>query len=138
MSPKVRNGTSKAFTSGRSIVNQQSIIGKRVASNRTGHNSSNASTTTASTTTQRSSETSSSSSSLINVKSSTASKIQYAYVCAGCNKPIKRDKFLLKACDQYWHENCLRCDKCHTRLGELGSTLYNKSNMNLCRQDYLE
>lgn len=60
------------------------------------------------------------------------------FVCSGCGKPIKRDKFLLKACDKYWHENCLKCDRCQSRLGELGSTLYFKADMNLCRQDYLE
>lgn len=62
----------------------------------------------------------------------------FTYICSGCNKPIKRDRYLLKACEKYWHENCLRCDRCHSRLGELGSSLYFKSNMNLCRQDYLE
>ena len=63
---------------------------------------------------------------------------QIIYTCSGCNKPIRRDKFLLKACDKYWHENCLKCDRCHSRLGELGSTLYHKADMILCRQDYLE
>lgn len=66
------------------------------------------------------------------------SPAHFTYVCSGCEKPIKGDKFLLMACDKYWHENCLKCDRCHSRLGELGSTLYFKSNMNLCRQDYLE
>lgn len=58
--------------------------------------------------------------------------------CAGCKKLIKRDKFLLMANDKYWHENCLRCDRCNIRLGELGSSLFHKNDMNLCRQDYLE
>lgn len=130
MTPKVRNVSSRTFSAGRSIVNQQPMMAKRVSNNR------NAPPTTAAraaaTAEQRAEP------SLISLKSVGVSKVQYVYVCAGCNKPIKRDKYLLKACDQYWHENCLRCDKCHTRLGELGSTLYNKSNMNLCRQDYLE
>lgn len=60
------------------------------------------------------------------------------FVCSECEKPILRDKFLLRACDKYWHENCLKCDRCHGRLGELGSTLFCKSNMKLCRHDYLE
>lgn len=70
--------------------------------------------------------------------SASSSNKSFAYTCSGCNKPIKRDKYLLKACDNYWHEDCLRCDRCHGRLGELGSTLYTKSSMNLCRKDYLE
>lgn len=59
-------------------------------------------------------------------------------ICSGCNKLIKKDKFVLKACDKYWHESCLRCDKCQSKLAELGNTLYCKSNMHLCRQDYLK
>lgn len=73
-----------------------------------------------------------------NSQTKSSCKNSFAHVCSGCNKPIRRDKFLLKACDKYWHENCLKCDRCHSRLGELGSTLYCKSNMNLCRHDYLE
>lgn len=64
-------------------------------------------------------------------------KSKIAYSCAGCNQQIK-DKFLLNACDKYWHESCLKCDRCQAKLGELGATLYYKSEMNLCRQDYLE
>lgn len=60
------------------------------------------------------------------------------YVCAACNKLIKRDKYLLRACDKFWHENCLKCDRCRCRLGEVGSTLYTKANMILCRTDYLD
>lgn len=60
------------------------------------------------------------------------------YVCSGCNKVILKDKYLLKACNKYWHENCLKCDRCKCRLGEIGSTLYDKSNFILCRQDYIE
>lgn len=72
------------------------------------------------------------------VLSSSGSKTLAHYTCSGCKKPIKRDKYLLKTCNNYWHEDCLRCDRCHGRLGELGSTLYTKSSMNLCRKDYLE
>ena len=28
--------------------------------------------------------------------------------CAGCNRKIK-DRYLLKAVDKYWHEDCLKC-----------------------------
>lgn len=66
------------------------------------------------------------------------SKALVHYTCSGCKKPIKKDKYLLKTCNNYWHEDCLRCDRCHDRLAELGSTLYTKSSMNLCRKDYLE
>lgn len=48
------------------------------------------------------------------------------------------DKYLLSACDKFWHESCLKCDRCEAKLGELGSSLYCKSSMVLCRQDYLE
>uniref|UniRef100_A0AAA9TIE8 LIM domain only 1 n=1 Tax=Bos taurus TaxID=9913 RepID=A0AAA9TIE8_BOVIN len=56
--------------------------------------------------------------------------------CAGCNRKIK-DRYLLKALDQYWHEDCLKCACCDCRLGEVGSTLYTKANLILCRRDYL-
>ena len=64
-------------------------------------------------------------------------KSETSQTCNACNELI-RDKFLLNACGKYWHEECLKCDRCHAKLGELGATLYNKSNMNLCRQDYFE
>lgn len=73
-----------------------------------------------------------------NCSATAANKTFVHHTCKGCNKPIKRDKYLLKTCNNYWHEDCLRCDRCHGRLGELGSTLYTKSSMNLCRKDYLE
>lgn len=63
---------------------------------------------------------------------------RYLHTCSGCNKLIKKDRYLLKASDKYWHENCLRCDKCHRRLAELGPTFFCKSEMNLCQRDYLE
>ncbi|XP_022900617.1 rhombotin-1-like isoform X1 [Onthophagus taurus] len=56
--------------------------------------------------------------------------------CAGCCKPIT-DRFLLKALDLYWHEDCLKCGCCDCRLGEVGSTLYTKANLILCKRDYL-
>ncbi|KAI8505760.1 Protein with similarity to mammalian ELMO [Branchiostoma belcheri] len=56
--------------------------------------------------------------------------------CAGCKKKIK-DRYLLKALDQFWHEDCLKCACCECRLGEVGSTLFTKANLILCRRDYL-
>uniref|UniRef100_A0A1B6D592 LIM zinc-binding domain-containing protein n=1 Tax=Clastoptera arizonana TaxID=38151 RepID=A0A1B6D592_9HEMI len=56
--------------------------------------------------------------------------------CAGCGKPIA-ERYLLKALDLFWHEDCLKCGCCDCRLGEVGSTLYTKANLILCRRDYL-
>ncbi|CAG9856190.1 unnamed protein product [Phyllotreta striolata] len=56
--------------------------------------------------------------------------------CAGCLKPIT-ERFLLKALDLFWHEDCLKCGCCDCRLGEVGSTLYTKANLILCKRDYL-
>nr|UEE82922.1 BeadexA [Rhagovelia antilleana] len=56
--------------------------------------------------------------------------------CAGCGKLIS-DRYLLKALDLYWHEDCLKCGCCDCRLGEVGSTLYTKANLILCKRDYL-
>ncbi|KAH9529482.1 LIM domain only protein 3 [Dermatophagoides farinae] len=56
--------------------------------------------------------------------------------CFNCHKPI-RERYLLKALDQYWHEDCLKCSCCDCRLGEVGSTLFTKANLILCKRDYL-
>jgi len=56
--------------------------------------------------------------------------------CAGCGKRIT-ERYLLKALDMFWHEDCLKCGCCDCRLGEIGSTLYTRSNLILCRRDYL-
>lgn len=56
--------------------------------------------------------------------------------CCSCQKPI-RERYLLKALDQYWHEDCLKCSCCDCRLGEVGSTLFTKANLILCKRDYL-
>ncbi|KAJ8974656.1 hypothetical protein NQ317_018875 [Molorchus minor] len=56
--------------------------------------------------------------------------------CAGCGKRIV-ERFLLKALDLFWHEDCLKCGCCDCRLGEVGSTLYTKANLILCKRDYL-
>uniref|UniRef100_A0A8V0YMX3 LIM domain only protein 3 n=1 Tax=Gallus gallus TaxID=9031 RepID=A0A8V0YMX3_CHICK len=44
---------------------------------------------------------------------------------------------VFQALDKYWHEDCLKCACCDCRLGEVGSTLYTKANLILCRRDYL-
>lgn len=59
-----------------------------------------------------------------------------AQLCAGCGKNIQ-DRYLLRALDQLWHEDCLKCGCCDCRLGEVGSTLYTKGNLMLCKRDYL-
>ncbi|XP_071452967.1 LIM domain only protein 3-like [Hetaerina americana] len=56
--------------------------------------------------------------------------------CAGCGKAI-RERYLLKALEMFWHEDCLKCGCCDCRLGEVGSTLYTKANLILCKRDYL-
>lgn len=47
------------------------------------------------------------------------------------------NRFLLRALDMYWHEDCLKCGCCDCRLSGNGSTLYIRANLVLCRQDYL-
>jgi len=59
-----------------------------------------------------------------------------AHLCAGCGVSIT-DRYLLKAVNKFWHEDCLKCGACDCRLGEVGSTLYEKANLILCRRDYL-
>ena len=56
--------------------------------------------------------------------------------CSGCYDTI-RDKFLLLALDQYWHDRCLNCDCCDASLAELGQSLYYKYGRKLCKNDYL-
>lgn len=56
--------------------------------------------------------------------------------CYGCHKIIK-ERYLLKALDHLWHEDCLKCGCCDCRLGEVGSTLFTKADLILCKRDYL-
>lgn len=56
--------------------------------------------------------------------------------CNACKQIIK-DRYLLKAVDKYWHEDCLKCSCCDCRLGEVGCTLFTKAGLLLCRRDYL-
>jgi hypothetical protein len=58
------------------------------------------------------------------------------HLCHGCGKRIG-DRYLLKAMDVFWHEDCLKCGCCDCRLGEVGSSLYTKANLILCKRDYL-
>lgn len=64
------------------------------------------------------------------------SSMNAAKECAGCGKRIV-ERYLLKALDIFWHEDCLKCGCCDCRLGEVGSTLYIKANLILCKRDYL-
>lgn len=57
-------------------------------------------------------------------------------MCRACNQPIT-DRYVLQAIDSYWHEGCLKCACCECRLGDIGSSLYCKSNLILCKRDYL-
>ncbi|KAK4006014.1 hypothetical protein OUZ56_011144 [Daphnia magna] len=59
-----------------------------------------------------------------------------SHLCAGCGHLIK-DRYLLQALDSYWHEDCLKCSCCGCRLGEVGSNLFTKANLMLCKRDYL-
>lgn len=63
-------------------------------------------------------------------------KIAGPQECSGCGNKIQ-DRYLLKALDLYWHEDCLKCGCCDCRLGEVGSSLYTKGNLLLCKRDYL-
>lgn len=56
--------------------------------------------------------------------------------CVGCMKAIT-ERYLLKVMDQSWHEDCLKCSCCNCRLGEVGSTLFTRANLMLCKRDYL-
>ncbi|VDL89724.1 unnamed protein product [Schistocephalus solidus] len=58
-------------------------------------------------------------------------------VCAGCGYLIW-ERTLLSAVDRNWHNNCLKCYCCGGRLADLGSSFFLRSNMFLCRQDYLK
>ncbi|KPM07624.1 Lim domain protein 1 [Sarcoptes scabiei] len=56
--------------------------------------------------------------------------------CFSCHKPIL-ERYFLKALDHIWHEDCLKCSCCNCRLGEIGSTLFTKADLILCKRDYL-
>ncbi|XP_077994256.1 rhombotin-2-like [Glandiceps talaboti] len=56
--------------------------------------------------------------------------------CDGCHANIK-ERYFLKALDTFWHEDCLSCDLCQCRLGEVGCRVYYKHGRKLCKRDYL-
>lgn len=66
---------------------------------------------------------------------SSATSQEQLNVCAACLKPIK-ERYLLVALDQKWHEDCLKCACCDCRLGEVGSSLFTHSGKILCRRDF--
>nr|CAD7461336.1 unnamed protein product [Timema tahoe] len=51
--------------------------------------------------------------------------------------PLSGFRHTSNALDLFWHEDCLKCGCCDCRLGEVGSTLYTKANLILCKRDYL-
>ncbi|XP_073987488.1 uncharacterized protein isoform X2 [Rhodnius prolixus] len=57
-------------------------------------------------------------------------------VCAGCGSKIL-ERFLLHALDRYWHNSCLKCSCCGAMLADIGSSCFTKSNMILCKNDYI-
>lgn len=57
-------------------------------------------------------------------------------ICAQCNKKIE-GKFLLRALDQFWHEECLKCSYCNTQLSDLSFKFYIKGDQILCKRDYI-
>lgn len=60
-----------------------------------------------------------------------------ANICVGCGLFIF-DRIMFSAMDQKWHNACLRCHYCGGRLAEMGTSLFHRGNMLLCRQDYLK
>ena len=56
--------------------------------------------------------------------------------CAQCGETIE-GKFLLQALNQFWHEECLRCSYCSTQLTGLSYKFYFKSDLILCKRDYI-
>ena len=75
-------------------------------------------------------------SSNVNNKSGTSFGNKQPPECFGCHKPIL-ERYLLRALEQVWHEDCLKCSCCNARLGEIGSTLFIKADLILCKRDYL-
>ena len=57
-------------------------------------------------------------------------------VCAQCGKTIE-GRFLLRALDKFWHEECLKCSYCNTQLADLSFKFYLKDDLTLCKRDYI-
>ncbi|KAI1282032.1 LIM domain only protein 3 [Halotydeus destructor] len=71
-----------------------------------------------------------------NVQQQPSANSSTPLICYGCKKPIK-DRYMLNALNHIWHEDCLKCSCCDCRLGEVGSTLFIKTDLILCKRDYL-
>lgn len=133
-------GTSGNGTSNSRIRNQNGSSSTKSLNNNNGNNSKNNKTNSmlsppvlsATSTTSSSSSTSSSASNHAHHHQQQPKP----YECFGCHKPIM-EKYFLKALDQIWHEDCLKCSCCNCRLGEIGSTLFTKADLILCKRDYL-
>lgn len=57
-------------------------------------------------------------------------------MCAQCSKTIE-GKFLLRALDKFWHEECLKCSYCNTQLADLSFKFYLREDLKLCKRDYI-
>lgn len=69
-------------------------------------------------------------------KTSEDEKAKELKICAQCNKSIE-GKFLLRALDKLWHEECLKCSYCSTQLADLSFKFYLKGDLILCKRDYI-
>lgn len=61
---------------------------------------------------------------------------QQVKVCAGCGGKIV-ERFLLHALDRFWHNSCLKCTCCGAMLADIGTSCFTRSNMILCKADYI-
>lgn len=66
----------------------------------------------------------------------TERSLDKAHFCVKCDKQIQ-DRYFLKALNAFWHENCLKCGCCDCRLADVGSTLFTRENVILCKSDYI-
>ncbi|XP_076675996.1 LIM domain only protein 3 [Andrena cerasifolii] len=69
-------------------------------------------------------------------KSEPSKNVAAQQECAGCGKVIT-ERYLLRALDTFWHEDCLKCSCCDCRLIEVGSSLFIRANHILCKRDYV-
>lgn len=66
----------------------------------------------------------------------TERSLDKAHFCVKCEKQIT-DRYFLKALNAFWHEDCLKCNCCNCRLADVGSTLFTRENVILCKSDYI-
>lgn len=71
-----------------------------------------------------------------NVLIKTERSVDKVHFCVKCDKQIQ-DRYFLKALNAFWHEDCLKCNCCNCRLVDVGSTLFTRENVLLCKSDYL-